>query len=294
MVGPLRPHHWALGLLASALLHGGAVLFGLPESGLPSGAGGEGAEGPLQLRLVSTTRATPNAQESTVPATAIVQPVASPASAVPMEAGTERATPSESHAKAVVESRVDPAAAVERVLQLSAVASAAAAVAESSEAPARDLREQAAHEPLASERVELPLAASTLPSVSAALISGSETGSAGSRSDGAAGSARGAGESAEARYLDGIAGRVHAALRYPRRARRSGAGVAGNALVAVRIDRAGQLVWCEIAQTSGSLLLDRDACMTVERAAPFGPGPASLSEHDLEFTIPVEYELLRR
>ena len=64
--------------------------------------------------------------------------------------------------------------------------------------------------------------------------------------------------------------------------------------MAVRLDRAGQLLQCEIARSSGSLLLDRDARATVERAAPFGEPPESLAERDLEFDIPVSYDIAGR
>jgi protein TonB len=95
-----------------------------------------------------------------------------------------------------------------------------------------------------------------------------------------------------ASYWEHIVARVEGALRYPRRALRS--RVSGSALVAVRIDRAGQLLECEIARSSGSALLDRDARATVERAAPFGAVPESLADRDLAFEIPVAYDIARQ
>ena len=59
----------------------------------------------------------------------------------------------------------------------------------------------------------------------------------------------------------------------------------------VRIDRAGELLECEIARSSGSALLDRDARATVARAAPFGAVPDSVPARDLAFEIPVAYDL---
>ena len=50
----------------------------------------------------------------------------------------------------------------------------------------------------------------------------------------------------------------------------------------------------EIVRSSGSLLLDRDALATVERAAPFGPVPDSWQDSDLAFDIPVSYEIADR
>jgi len=96
--------------------------------------------------------------------------------------------------------------------------------------------------------------------------------------------------SAEGRnyYLE-LSQKVSRNLRYPSRAQRE--GIEGRVLVSVRIDRKGELLECELGESSGARHLDRDALRTVRRAAPFGVVPGSIEGRGLEFDVPVVYGL---
>jgi TonB family protein len=112
--------------------------------------------------------------------------------------------------------------------------------------------------------------------------------------DGNGGGGGGAGSgllsSAEGRdYYFGVSQKVSRNLRYPSRAQRE--GLEGRVLVSVRIDRKGELLECELGESSGARHLDRDALRTVKRAAPFGAVPGSIEGRGLEFDVPVVYGL---
>lgn len=74
--------------------------------------------------------------------------------------------------------------------------------------------------------------------------------------------------------------------RYPRTADQ------GVVVLRVRIDRGGGVARCDVAESSGSRELDRAAVRGFRRAAPFGPVPDGVSDRDLVFDYPVEYERL--
>jgi len=118
--------------------------------------------------------------------------------------------------------------------------------------------------------------------------SGGSGGGEGTSGGGGAGS--GLLSSAEGRnyYLD-VSQKVSRNLRYPSRAQRE--GLEGRVLVSVRIDRKGELLECELGESSGARYLDRDALRTVRRAAPFGAVPGSIEGRGLEFDVPVVYGL---
>jgi protein TonB len=90
-------------------------------------------------------------------------------------------------------------------------------------------------------------------------------------------------------YFSALHERVLAVREYPRRARRE--QIEGRVLLSIRIDRAGQVESCRVRESSGSGVLDRHAIRTIERAAPFGIVPASIDDRELDFDLPVEYEL---
>lgn len=90
-------------------------------------------------------------------------------------------------------------------------------------------------------------------------------------------------------YFGGIVQRVSEELDYPRRARLQ--RVEGTVVLAIRIDRQGELERCELAESSGSRLLDRHALRSARRAAPFGAVPPTLGDDDLEFELPLDFVL---
>ncbi len=105
------------------------------------------------------------------------------------------------------------------------------------------------------------------------------TGDDGSSIDGDAG----------ADYFDALFARVFAALDYPRRARLD--KIEGTVVLSIRIDREGRIERAEVAESSGSPLLDRHAMRIARRAAPFGAVPDFLADTDLIFELPVEFAL---
>lgn len=64
-------------------------------------------------------------------------------------------------------------------------------------------------------------------------------------------------------------------------------GQGGTAKVKFVIDRQGKLISRELAESSGSELLDAAALGMVERAAPFPEAPAEVGDDRLTFTVPV-------
>jgi TonB family protein len=104
-----------------------------------------------------------------------------------------------------------------------------------------------------------------------------------------AGSARAAAGSNLDDYFSALYERVDQLHEYPRRARRD--QIEGTVLLAIRIDRQGRIASCEVRESSGSTLLDRQAERTIRHAAPFGEVPPSVSDASLDFDFPLEYKL---
>lgn len=94
---------------------------------------------------------------------------------------------------------------------------------------------------------------------------------------------------ARSSYFDTLHARVRDALDYPRRARLD--GVEGTVVLRVRIDREGRVEGSQVAESSGSRVLDRHAARIARRASPFGPVPAHFEKDDLEFELPLEFSL---
>ena len=90
-------------------------------------------------------------------------------------------------------------------------------------------------------------------------------------------------------YFDAVFARVQSALEYPRRARLE--RIEGTVVLRLRLDRGGRIDRMQVAESSGSLLLDRQAMRIVRRAAPFGPPPARLDDDSLAFELPLEFVL---
>lgn len=104
------------------------------------------------------------------------------------------------------------------------------------------------------------------------------------------GSGRGPGvESALARYLGGVRGRLEAVKRYPRLARRR--GTEGTTTLAIDITRDGQAAAVTVSSSSGSDLLDGEAAEMVGRAAPFEPLPPELDDTTLRVVVPIAFDL---
>ncbi len=121
----------------------------------------------------------------------------------------------------------------------------------------------------------------------AALGAGSGAGAAGSGASDAVGT--GAGGAARDDYFDALFARVVSTLEYPRRARLE--GIEGTVVLRLRLDRDGRIDGMEVAESSGSPLLDRQAMRIVRRAAPFGSPPPSLADASLSFELPLEFAL---
>ena len=90
-------------------------------------------------------------------------------------------------------------------------------------------------------------------------------------------------------YFSDLHARVVAVLDYPPRAKNE--RVEGTVVVRVRIDRDGRIQSSQVAESSGSRVLDRHALRVTKRAAPFGPVPAHFEADDLAFELPVEFAL---
>ncbi len=90
-------------------------------------------------------------------------------------------------------------------------------------------------------------------------------------------------------YFSDLHARVVAVLDYPPRAKNE--RVEGTVVVRVRIDRDGRIQSSQVAESSGSRVLDRHALRITKRAAPFGPVPAHFEADDLAFELPVEFAL---
>lgn len=68
-------------------------------------------------------------------------------------------------------------------------------------------------------------------------------------------------------------------------------GVEGTAIIFLRINRAGKVLTAEVAQSSGSKLLDDAALATIRKGEPFPPMPDYAFEgmETAEFTVPLLY-----
>ncbi|MBR1270796.1 energy transducer TonB [Bradyrhizobium sp. AUGA SZCCT0222] len=66
-------------------------------------------------------------------------------------------------------------------------------------------------------------------------------------------------------------------------------GQSGTAKVKFAIDRQGKLISKELAESSGSELLDAAALRMIERSEPFPEPPAEVKDDMLNFTVPVMF-----
>ncbi|MCB0322111.1 MAG: energy transducer TonB [Bdellovibrionales bacterium] len=77
--------------------------------------------------------------------------------------------------------------------------------------------------------------------------------------------------------------------RYPRSARRR--GLEGEALILIRISRTGEILFSAIERSSGAGVLDTAVEQMITRSNPFPPMPETYPGRDLEFRVPVRFEL---
>ncbi|HEY7688936.1 MAG TPA: energy transducer TonB [Dongiaceae bacterium] len=95
--------------------------------------------------------------------------------------------------------------------------------------------------------------------------------------------------SREPRYADILLAWLQQKLIYPPKAERR--GIEGTATVWIQIDSAGHVLDYRIRQSSGHRLLDREVEALIERADPMPPVPADEQAPQLEFTIPVVFDI---
>jgi periplasmic protein TonB len=77
--------------------------------------------------------------------------------------------------------------------------------------------------------------------------------------------------------------------RYPADALK--AGHKGEAVVAFRVDRRGQVISARVTKTSKSVLLDKEAVALLHRAEPLPKMPDEMPGESFEFVIPVHFRM---
>ncbi|WP_260928833.1 energy transducer TonB [Novosphingobium sp. 9] len=92
----------------------------------------------------------------------------------------------------------------------------------------------------------------------------------------------------DAGWQSRLMARLAAYRRYPADARHR--HEQGTASVRFRMDREGRVLWAQLAQSSGSALLDAAALDTVNRAAPLPKLPQGMGE-ELTLTLPIAFSL---
>lgn len=77
--------------------------------------------------------------------------------------------------------------------------------------------------------------------------------------------------------------------RYPRSAQAR--GEQGVVLLHFRIDRNGRVLARHILRSSGSAVLDDEVIAMIERAQPLPAFPASMTQNELDLTVPIRFSL---
>jgi periplasmic protein TonB len=77
--------------------------------------------------------------------------------------------------------------------------------------------------------------------------------------------------------------------RYPRSAQAR--GEQGVALLHFKIDRNGRVLARHILRSSGSAVLDDEVLAMIERAQPLPAFPASMTQNELDLTVPIRFSL---
>jgi periplasmic protein TonB len=68
-------------------------------------------------------------------------------------------------------------------------------------------------------------------------------------------------------------------------------GLKGVVGLTFSIDRKGNVLSSEVAQTSGDAAVDRTALATIEQAQPFPPAPAGMQGESFSFTMPLKFRV---
>ena len=94
---------------------------------------------------------------------------------------------------------------------------------------------------------------------------------------------------AESNYETLIAACLDRVKHYPKVALRR--GVEGDCVLRIVLDRSGVVRMSRVEDSSGSLVLDREAMAMVRRANPFPPAPPDLPGETHEYMIPVIFDI---
>lgn len=89
------------------------------------------------------------------------------------------------------------------------------------------------------------------------------------------------------RYTQVISSWVKKHMQYPKLAAKR--GIHGQAMVRIRLQRNGELVWAKMERETGEALLDHEAINVMKRASPMPPAPPDVQGGEMEFLIPVKF-----
>lgn len=101
-----------------------------------------------------------------------------------------------------------------------------------------------------------------------------------------------AGQAALVNWQSALLGHLKRFLRFPRQAERS--GQQGVVLVALTVDRQGNVLAARIERGSGYPPLDGEALATVRRGSPVPPPTADIAGDPVSVVIPIHFSLRRR
>lgn len=94
---------------------------------------------------------------------------------------------------------------------------------------------------------------------------------------------------ASARYEQLLIAWLEKHKKYPRRAKRL--RIEGEGVLRIRIDRSGRVLQSSLDTRTGNRFLDKAALKMVQRANPFPPLPDNDPRTELEFRVPVTFQL---
>lgn len=98
--------------------------------------------------------------------------------------------------------------------------------------------------------------------------------------------------SAKNSYFARLMGTLQRNKRYPKEAKKK--KEQGTVMLQFSINKRGDVIAANIAESSGHLLLDEAALQMLRKASPLPSIPDSLAQQQLEITIPVEYSLITK
>jgi TonB family protein len=106
----------------------------------------------------------------------------------------------------------------------------------------------------------------------------------------AAGAATPARKITHSSALGAWAARLAAQLNEQKRLPAGVVGAGGTAKVAFRIDRAGNVLFLRLVQSTGQAARDEEALGMVKRAQPFPAPPEDIGEDHLKFIVPIAFQ----